>query len=519
MKRRQFIKIAGAAASLPFVLKGMTVNAVSKPSFLSALNDETDRVLVLIQLSGGNDGLNTIIPTDQYDNLVKARKNIIIPESKIIRLTDTLGLHPSMTGIKKLHAEGNLEIVQSVGYPNQNRSHFRSMDIWQTASPATEYWDTGWLGRFLDDQFPGYPNNYPNDDFSDPFALSMDYFVSETCQGKAANFSLALVDPSRLRQIPEFDSDLSPLPYYGDELAFLRSTTIQTNAYSHRILAAADLGNNLVEYPDTTLAQQLKNVALLISGGLRTKIYVVSLGGFDTHANQVESGDTTLGEHATLLMILSEAISAFQSDLKKLGLEEQVVGMTFSEFGRQILSNGSDGTDHGTAAPLILFGNCVNPQIIGDNPEISNQVDTQEGVPMQFDFRDIYGSVLFDWFGLPIETIKKIIHPEFRILPLVRSCRSVTATEGITDANLLTLNYPNPFSDSTTIQFTTQAVEWVRLSVFDAIGNEIRVLANQQFMAGEHQISMEGRNLPAGTYFYRLIVGNRQKTKRMVKIE
>lgn len=521
MERRDFIKNTTTAITLPLLLNGLRLSVFAQPRLFNPMIT-SDRVLVLIQMNGGNDGLNTIIPLDQYSHLFAARSEIIIPEDKVITLTEKLGLNPAMTGIKALYDDGNLGIVQSVGYPDQNRSHFRSMEIWSTASPANQFWNTGWMGRYLDQQFPDFPRSYPDEQNPDPFAISMGFSVSVTCQGTAANFSITLNNPFEIRHLEGGDISGAIETRYDEELSFIRSTIGQTNDYSNRILEAANSGNNTVEYPDTELAQQLKNVARLIAGGLKTKMYIVSLGGFDTHANQVDSYDPTRGRHAELLGTLSDAMRAFQKDIKQLGLEKRVIGMTFSEFGRQIRANDSDGTDHGTAAPLLLFGGCVQPQILGENPEIPDVVEVQEGVPMQYDFRDVYGSVLMDWFGLAEENIKSLLYPDFHHLPIIRDCNAPEGggygLKSPIYVPVETHNFPNPFKDSTTIYFSSSE-EKVHLSIFDSQGNELTQLINEQFGAGDHQITFDGRHLPTGNYYYRLVIGGKQKTKRMVKIQ
>lgn len=519
MKRRNFLKNTGVAISLPILLNGMPVSAVAKSALFKPNNLENDNVLVLIQLNGGNDGLNSLIPLDQYSNLMKFRENIIIPESSIIGLTDSLGLHPNMGAFKSIYDEGKLGIVHDVGYPNQNRSHFRSRDVWTSASPSEEVWQTGWVGRYLEELHPGFPDAYPNESFPDPLAITLGKVVSETCQGTGSNFSLTLDDPFSLSPLSEGAGGEVPNNFYGDELKFLRTTLLQTNAYSEVILEAANAGNNTVDYPETNLAQQLKTVALMVSGGLKTKVYIVNLGGFDTHAEQVLDGDPTAGEHAELLRTLSEAIDAFQKDLTGLGLEEKVLSMTFSEFGRQIRSNFSFGTDHGTAAPLFLFGSCVNPQILGNNPDIPDEVEVQEGVPMQYDFRDVYGSVLMDWFEVEEKAIKSLLHEEFKYLPIVRSCSQITSTEEWwKKQEALNIEaYPNPFRDWITVSFATEG-EWVRLSLFDAFGSERKVFVNKSLPAGPQQFSLEIRDLVPGNYYLRLEVEGRQKTRRIVKI-
>ena len=519
MKRRDFIKSTGAAISLPLLLNGLQVSAMSRPFALNGIEEENDRVLVLVQLNGGCDGLNTIIPLDQYSGLSKVRSNLLLPENKVLRLTDTVGLHPAMSGIRNLFQEEKINILQGVSYPNQNRSHFRSKDIWLSGSPADEFWSTGWIGRYFYDKYPDFPENYPNQAFPDPFAITLGSIVSDTCQGPASNYSLTLNDPFSLSPLFEGEAADTPNTPYGEELSFLRVTITQTNAYSEVVSQAAENASNTIDYPEeNSLAAQLRTVALLIAGGLKTKVYVVNLGGFDTHANQVVGGDSQTGVHANLLGELSEAISAFQTDLKNMGLEERVIGIAFTEFGRRIRSNDSLGTDHGTAAPLIIFGSCVNSRIMGDNPEISPDVDNQEGVPMQFDFRDAYGSLLIDWFEVPQEKVQELLYQDFQYLPILADCQTTSVQDPNLSEPVKTFNYPNPFRDWTNISFHCRT-ERVKLSIFDNLGSELQVLVNKRLPEGEHQISFDGSRLPAGNYFYRLqLEHGRQKTQRMVKV-
>ncbi len=187
MKRRKFLKAAGTAMTVPVLLNGMKLSAMPKSAMFNNM-DETDRVLVLIRLNGGNDGLNMVIPRDQYDGISAVRSNIMIPENNVLSLTDEVGLHPVMTGAQNLYNDGRLGVMQAVGYPNQNRSHFRSTDIWTSGSPANEYWTTGWMGRYFQNLYPEYPEGYPNETYPDPFAITMGRTVSETCQGTASQF-------------------------------------------------------------------------------------------------------------------------------------------------------------------------------------------------------------------------------------------------------------------------------------------------------------------------------------------
>lgn len=516
MKRRHFLKYSGTAVSLPILLNGLPVSAIARSPMFDHIQEDNDRVLVLIQLNGGNDGLNTLIPIDQYDRLAAARSNILLPENQLLSLSDTLSLHPNMPGFQSVYEEGKMGIVQSVGYPNQNRSHFRSTDIWTTGSAADEFWTSGWIGRYLDASHGEFPENYPNPDHPDPLAISMGSVVSETCQGMAANFSLTLTDPFALSPLAEGEGSEIPDSLYGEELQFLRRTIAQTNAYSETILAAAEAGDNRVQYPESNLANQLKNVALLISGGLKTKVYVVKLGGFDTHADQVVEGDSLMGEHAELLKTLSEAVEAFQKDLALLQVEDRVISMTFSEFGRQIRSNFSFGTDHGAAAPLFLFGPCVNPAVLGENPDIPEEVQVQEGVAMQYDFRDVYGSILMDWFEVEESSIQSLLYEDFTYLPILRNCRGLTPTDDRALEPVELKCHPNPFTEWVRVRFTSKG-EWTRLSLFDALGSEVKVFFNRQIPAGEQQFSLEASGLAPGNYYLRVMMAGRQKTVRLVK--
>jgi uncharacterized protein (DUF1501 family) len=515
MKRRSFIKL-GSTLSVPVFVGGVPIQAIAKSSLFNFINGDNDRVLVLIQLNGGNDGLNTLIPLNHYDNLANARTNLILPESELLELDQNTALHPIMTGVKSLYDNAMTSIIQSVGYPNQNRSHFRSSDIWISGSSAGEYLTTGWVGRHLDDQFPDYPENYPNDDCPDPMALTMGSLVSETCQGLATNFSLAINDIDNVATVADFGGGALPDNCYGHELGFIRQTIVQTNAYAEVITKAAEMGQNLVDYPESQLAGKLKQVARLVAGGLRTKIYVVSLGGFDTHAFQADGEDPTTGIHAQLLEMVSGAVSAFHEDLSQLGLGKRVISMTFSEFGRQIQSNDSLGTDHGNAAPLFVFGECVNPGIIGDNPIIPDQVQLQEAVPMQYDFRSVYGSILQDWFDVPEDKVRSLLYADYQHLPILGSCDVTDVVDPIFSESMELRTYPNPFSAGIQVSFKSKSGHY-RISLYDIYGHEVIVAADQDFSDGMQTLTIETNNLAAGNYYLRIANRYGQRTELVQK--
>ncbi|MTB53779.1 DUF1501 domain-containing protein [Lewinella sp. W8] len=422
MNRRNFLRTTSALSVPALLQQGIAANPLAL--FSQFASTDNDNILVLIRLSGGNDGLNTVIGLDQLENLRQVRGNIALPDDGIIGLNTKTGLHGAMTGMHQLFNDGKLGIVQAAGYPNQNRSHFRSTDIWTTASAADEVITTGWLGRYLELDHPDYPTGYPNDDFPYPLGMTMGNVVSETCQGQASNFSVAVNNPFNYLYIaPGGDTPL-PDNFYGDEVSFVRNLIGQSNTYGSIVQEAAEAGDTRSEnYTDGRLSPQLRNIATLISGGLGTKVYIATLGGFDTHSGQT-AGDNTTGVHAGLLQELSDSIKAFMEDLELLGVSHRVLGMTFSEFGRRIRSNESNGSDHGDAAPLFLFGDCVQGGVLGDSPEIDPDVAQNVGVPMQYDFRDIYGSILVDWFEVPTATVQNLINGAFTYLPIAGGCNT-----------------------------------------------------------------------------------------------
>lgn len=515
MKRRDFVKnMAIASAGTPILLNNIPLQSVAQKLFDVPKSAE-DRVLVIIRLNGGNDGLSTIIPRDQYSNLTIQRSNVLVPELSVLPLTTEVGLHPVMTGMQNMYNDGKLGIIQNVGYPEQNRSHFRSMDIWSSglidANPTT-----GWMGRYFEGAYPPtYPEDYPNASYPDPFAISMGYQVSSTCQGFLANWSHAVVDPNTIYNLTASGS-LNDGTYYGSHIEYLATIIDQSNAFGAQINAAANAGNTMATYPATNLGEQLQNVAKMISGGLKTKVYILNIDGFDTHDSQVLTGDPTQGTHANLIQTLSDAVAAFQTDLQLLGLEDRVAGMTFSEFGRQIASNASYGTDHGDAAPLLLFGTCLSISIMGSNPIIGNSIINQEGIPMEYDFRDIYASILKDWFQVPAADIQALFEHSVTFYPLLDSCNV-----GLNELELAehhALIYPNPCYTNSTVRFMAQN-EWVKIVVLDMKGSEVVQVYDGNLTQGEHNIPMQLSHLETGQYIVKIMKKSGSISENLVKVK
>ena len=417
---------------LPSLIPGMSFRAWASSPFLQAATrglrtgPGEGRVLVLIQLNGGNDGLNTVIPLEFYDAYHAARANIAIPENKILRLegVDKTGIHPAMPEMQQLFAAGKLAILQGVSYPQPNFSHFRATDIWLTGADAGQVLSTGWAGRYLDEQYPQFPGNYPNPDMPDPLAIQVGSLVSPALQGPALTMGMAISNPNSFYDLINDRSDPVADTRAGDQLAYIREMSVKTDQYAGVIRKAAQKVTRQSDcYPATgknPLADQLKIVARLVAGGLKTRFYLVSMGGFDTHAKQTETADTTTGAHAKLLARLSEAINAFQDDLAFLQADDRVIGMTFSEFGRRIQSNASGGTDHGAAAPVFVFGKNVQGGVIGQNPVWPAALTVNDNIAMQYDFRAIYGTLLEKWFLTDDSATETVLLKRYPAITLVR---------------------------------------------------------------------------------------------------
>ncbi len=525
MKRRDFIKSTSAAT-----VGGMAVQGMANPLLAPLGGVEDDRVLVVVQLFGGNDGLNTVIPLDQYPLLSNFRSNVLIPDSQVLPLSGTgglTGLHPAMGGMKDLWDDGKLSIIQSAGYPNPNFSHFRSTDIWETGADTTQVLDSGIMGRYLHQEYPNFPTGFPNATMPDPLAIRIGGNVGIGLYNQGTGMGIAIQntdDPLDL--VGSVYTDPLTADCKGGKLGYLRNVQRQTDLYGDVIEDAAVAGCNMSTLyninntPSGRLAQALKIVAQLICGGLKTKIYWVSLTGFDTHAQQVDTSDPTIGAHATLLQGLSDAIHAFQDDLSLLNLEDRVMGMTFSEFGRRIVSNGSDGTDHGAAAPMFLFGSQVVPGILGSNPVIDANSTVSTNVTMQYDFRSVFGSVLRDWFCLSQADVDGIMLNSYQPLSLVdpAGCLGVSVHDLNHQAGEVAMEvYPNPFVENTTIKYVTNGGSTV-LQVYTEEGRLVKTLVNQHQAAGTYTTDCNLGPMPTGVYYCRLQNLGIQQVKSMLKV-
>ena len=378
IKRRKFIQVgslATASLMLPKFLK-----AFEKPRMVPPGN----KVVVVIQFSGGNDGLNTVIPI-QNDIYYNARPKLGITKDIALPLTDEVGLNPALVGLKQLYDDGSLGILNSVGYPNPDRSHFRSMDIWQAASNSNQYLTSGWIGRYLDAQCSGCDK--PTQ------ALEIDDILSLALKGENNN-GLAFKDSRRLYSSSneKYFKDINADHHHTEETAdYLYKTMSETLSSADYIFQQSKLHPTAETYPSTELGKDLKTIASLILSDINTKLYYVSLGSFDTHVNQDN-------QQKRLFTEFSDAITAFTSDLKKNNRFDDVLMFTFSEFGRRVSQNASGGTDHGTANNVFLIsGGLKQKGIINPMPDLS---DLDEGdLKYKIDFKSVYATVLDKWLG------------------------------------------------------------------------------------------------------------------------
>lgn len=525
MRRRSFLRTASAAT-----IGGFSVRGLGNP-MLSPLFDRSgeDRVLVIVQLYGGNDGLNTVIPLDQYGVLSSVRSNVLIPENAVLDLPGVVGtgLHPSMGGMRELWQNGKLSIVQGVGYPNPDFSHFRSTDIWETGANSDQQLASGWVGRYLHQEYPNFPNGYPNATMPDPLSIRIGAPISIGLQHQGVSMGASIYNTEdSLNLTGNLFTDPVTADCMGSKLDFVRTVQRQSDLYGDVIEAAAVPGCNLStlyptgDQPGAELARALKIVAQLICGGLKTRIYWVGIDGFDTHAQQVVSGNPTIGNHADLLRGVSDSIHAFQNDLELLGIDDRVIGMTFSEFGRRIKSNASIGTDHGTSAPLFLFGTNVLPGMLGANPDIPANTTYETNLPMQYDFRSVYASVLKDWFCLEPDDVDAVMLDTYQTLALVdpSGCQGVGVHEANQRAGVSLLDvYPNPFIDVVNLRFETGGDRAV-VQVFGDNGQVVRTIHNGPLPAGEHRMQVDLGDLAAGAYYCRVQTGMEQQVKAVMKM-
>jgi len=547
--RRSFLQALGIAGSGSMMLGSNFLTASAPSPLTSAIADaETDNILILIRLSGGNDGLSTVIPIEQYDAYANARPNIYIPESKVLKLTDEFGVPSYMKALEPMWGEGQFKAVHGVGYEGQSLSHFTGSDIFANtdlSSTGFSGLNTGWMGRHFEECYPDYLISPP----PAPAAIQIGQFGSLVFQGEETNYAFVTSNIDQLEEIAEsgvrygLEDTLFNDCMYGDQLKFLRGVANTTYEYSGLIHEAYERGLALdcgVQYQQNGFARQLSVISKLIKGNLGTKVYMISIGGFDTHGNQPFA-------HERLMSNLSIAISNFYEDLACTQQDEKVLSMTFSEFGRRIFENGSNGTDHGKAAPTLFFGKGLNGSaFVGEHPTLENP-DGRGNLEYTMDFRDLYATVLAEWLCVPIPLVEQhLLTHTYAPVNLGFNCSGTEFpdivysdgeptipanpdTPGGTDKQPVVPNNEElnaivhkpyyPSDNNPHIYLEMPVTAHVDIQLFNIIGQNVGTIRNAIMTEGINEInikdSMPG-HLAAGKYIYRIQVQDHKMSKSVM---
>lgn len=564
MKRRNFLKKVGFAAGAPIAFHGVPLQLMASHHEVQSLAQQStnDRVIIILQLHGGNDGLNTIIPISNYDEYYSRRANIAIPykvgKRTLIPLDSTVaseeqvGLHPDMNDFKHLYDTGKAAVFQGVSYENNNGSHFRGRDIWFMGGGADDYFSSGWVGRYLGQEYAplSYPSDFPTAEMPDPLALEMGNDVSLLFhQDGNIPTSLSLgSNPTGLANlINELDgftdegidprgtppSFLNNSPY-GKEMDWILGLEDKSETYIKRLSEIYESTSaTSVTYPESypfsgpqgsrrnPLSGQLQLVARLLGGGIKTKVFLVKMGGFDTHASQVQENDPTMGVHSALLYHISSAMRAFQKDLRARGLEDRVLTMSMSEFGRRVGSNGSYGSDHGTGGPMMMFGLGVKPGIYGTSPDMS-----KSNVDLQFDYRQIYANILNEWMGVDKSVISNdIFYQDFidgpnpnggNYEPMDLIKEVILGEKDYVKAKYrIDSVYPNPASNYTQAKILVNNYQDVEVQLINIQGITVHKIV-RRVAPGEHTFSFMLEGLKPGFYFIKAKSEMLDDTKRLI---
>jgi uncharacterized protein (DUF1501 family) len=511
--RRDFLSASGllGAGSL---LMGKSSLGVFQPSPLMAslLAGNSDRILVLIRLDGGNDGLNTVVERGNnfYYNL---RPTIAVQENNMWALSPEYGMPAVTQPLQQLWEDGMMKVIHNVGYPDPNYSHFRSYDIVASSSDSDTIVNTGWMGRFLQHEYAAFLEAPP----TVPPALQIGLQSDLVFRSNSANMALAVSSPEEFYQIAQ-SGQLYDTSQLGNtprelELAFVRQTANAAFRYAGTIKEAYGRGKNQVDYPtDNYLAEQMAIIAKLIKGNLGTRVFMVSIGGFDTHANQLDY-------HPMLLQNIATAVKAFYDDLSfgNSGLEKKVLGMTFSEFGRTIYENASVGTDHGWGTPMLLFGGEIGNGFVGNYQDLSNP-DPFTDPAFSVDFRSVYATVLQNWLGNSPELVQFSIGGQQPIIPGL--VPAVPPALGDNGKNALLGHNPRANdANSIEIKYSMGAPGQVLLQLLDSSGQLLRTLENGFRAKGSYTFVFRPFDwyVSSGNYQYRLLAGG-QVFQRPLKV-
>jgi uncharacterized protein (DUF1501 family) len=549
MKRREFVKLSSTASALG--LLPFEVSAALKLANSTINCDVSSRKLVLIELRGGNDGLNTLIPYDNYGYYSSVlRPDIYIPDNNFsnqavdisLSSNQQLMFHPALldgqynSGFKGLFQSGMLRILQSVGYPTANKSHFASIDLWSTGNDGNSWnngKDSGWMGRFMEEAYSNLlPSNFP---------LGIQLGSSNTWLGFHAEHQHGLAMNIEGQDSENFYTVLNGLSgqapsnipnnsHYGAELQYIVDTDASANIYSQSIQNAfnAPGSNNLVTYPDTDLANQLKTVARLMRGGIETKVFMVTIGGFDTHNAQNQGSGDINGRHAELLNKVSTAVDAFVEDVNSDSIGDDIIGITFSEFGRKAKQNGNLGTDHGEIAPMFVFGKPVQGGVSGTNVDLTEATSNNNWQikTVQHDYRQVFATLMQDFLGAENAVVDNAFFDQTnnesfsgkKIQDIIKPSHYVDSTcyalsNKTTKNETFWAAYPNPVYDKLFINPITNNSQ-VKYDICNTNGILIKS-GKLDMQLGYSAIDMA--SLPHGLYVVTLQADGMQETKKIIK--
>lgn len=499
--RRRFIKSFGLAGGMGFMLGSLPVRAATLSKWsMPPILENSDRILVMIRLKGGNDGLNTIIPLMQLSSYHANRPQLGYKDNTMIQLNDQLAMSPHLADLKGLWDDGMMKVVNGVGYEDQNLSHFRSSDIWSSGSDEDTYLQSGWVGRYVETIYPNYVTDPPED----PPAIQIGGGSSLLFTGE--DVAKVGFETYSAEQIEEFAitgavHSLNDLPScdYGEQLHYMRSLTNSTYRFVDRIkMSYANGPVSSANYTDTNFGESLKIVARMIKGGLKTKIYVVEIDGFDTHANQ-------LGTHERILKALGRNVSAFFADFKQTPYEEKLLAVTFSEFGRRVRENDGPGTDHGAASVVLAFGRALNGNgSLGQYPLLTD-LDVYGNLKYNIDFRHIYATLFTEWLCLDDPDSNDILMHDFGA-PLAFGFDCLP-TSSVTKVNKPAFEHMATYGNGDVfVQYRLPSDNLVMTELVSMTGHSVILERPTQKPAGSYQVPVKSklRNLQPGAYAYRI---------------
>ncbi len=485
--RRSFLKTIGMAGGGAMALGGMNVSALAANASLPLLlnGGVDDRILIILRLAGGNDGLNTVIPLHDFGTYKANRGNLAIDEGEYFSLDAANGLPNQMQALQEMWNDGKMKIIHTVGYENHNLSHFRGGDIIDTGNVNYDFSEnkTGWLGGFILDQDPDFLDNLPET----PLAIkinsgSVKTFYNPEQYDLAVNFNTLAQIESIVNTGSLYDQDNLPDNcYYGEQIGYLRNVLNVTFNYAENISEAYQDSQNSVTYSnnDNNLGNSFALLARLIKGNLGAKMYMLTLGGFDTHENQKTN-------HLNLLRDLSLAVSQFYEDLSSTNHDQDVLTMTVSEFGRRVNANGSQGTDHGTAAPMFMFGPGLNENgFLGDLPDLQD-LDFNGNLKHSVDFRSVYASVLENWMCLDPSGVDEILGESYERLDLGFDCSTVNTFDVPIEQKVSHRARPDG-RGGMVIEYSFDRPGNAKVDIYTMMGQHVAQLADGYHTQGNHQ--------------------------------